>query len=200
LLFFKGMTRNPDRTSGGVDEVIIELQVAVEPTRPGQLAQETAVSSIMTPRVVCVTENLGVDTLTILLDEKGFGGVPVVDRHGGLIGMVSKTDIVRMARENDETQAVSAIDLHQRQHDEPGCHDLEAETRTVADIMMPLAFSIPEGASIGQASAMLATEGVHRLPVTDVDGKIVGIVSTTDVVRWLAVAAGCLPPATAMQQ
>jgi CBS domain-containing protein len=179
--------------------VSIDVQVVTERTQPGQLADAIAVSAIMTPRVVCVTEDLGVDTLTVLLDEKGFGGVPVVDRQGGLIGMVSKTDIVRMAREHDETQAVPAIVLHQRERDEPGCHEIEGETRTVADIMMPIAFSIPEGATIGQASAMMATEGVHRLPVTDADGNIVGILSATDVVRWLAVAAGYLAP-TAMRR
>jgi CBS domain-containing protein len=157
-----------------------------------QLAESTAVSRIMTPRVVCVTEDLGVDSLTVLLDEKGFGGVPVVDRSGGLIGMVSKTDIVRMARENDTTQATSTVGLRDRDGGEPNCHVVDGETRTVADIMMPMAFSVFEGASIGHASAMMAAEGVHRLPVTDLDGNLVGILSATDVVRWLATSAGFL--------
>ena len=61
--------------------------------------------------------------------------------------------------------------------------------------MMPMAFSIHEDATVGEASAMMAVEGVHRLPVVDEDGDIVGMLSTTDVVRWVAERAGYLAPA-----
>jgi CBS domain-containing protein len=32
----------------------------------------------------------------------------------------------------------------------------------------------------------MAYEGVHRVPVVAADGRVVGILSSLDVVRWLA--------------
>ena len=52
--------------------------------------------------------------------------------------------------------------------------------------MMCLAFSLPETATLSRAAAVMAYEGVHQIPVVASDGKVVGIISSLDVMRWLA--------------
>jgi CBS domain-containing protein len=56
--------------------------------------------------------------------------------------------------------------------------------------MMPVVFAIADDTTIAAAAALMAGEGIHRLPVLDGTGAVVGILSTLDVVRWVAERAG----------
>jgi CBS domain-containing protein len=60
--------------------------------------------------------------------------------------------------------------------------------------MTPLVFSVPETATLAEASALMAYEGVHRLVVVGPDNAIVGIISSMDVLRWVARQSGYLFP------
>lgn len=121
-------------------------------------ADRTPLSQVMTGDVLCVLGDLPAAALAELLGRHAIGGVPVVDGAGWPIGVVSRSDLLAGTS--------------------PGA--------TVADIMMPVAFSLPESASLSQAAALMAVECVHRIPVVSASGQVVGIVSTLDVTRWLA--------------
>jgi CBS domain-containing protein len=127
---------------------------------------QTSVAEVMTPHVLCVSPDVTIESLSALLVERGISGVPVVNERGLPIGMVSKTDIVRHRYENGDTES------------EDGA--------TVGDLMLPIAFTLLEGASLAQAAALMAWEGVHRIPICSDAGDVIGIVSALDVVRWLS--------------
>jgi CBS domain-containing protein len=59
---------------------------------------------------------------------------------------------------------------------------------TVGQLMSRDVISLPEDASIGQAAALMAERRVHRLPVMR-EGRVIGLVSRADIVRWLARSA-----------
>ena len=65
---------------------------------------------------------------------------------------------------------------------------------TAGEIMTPLAVTVSETATIAEASALMALEGVHRLPVVNnaMSGRVVGVVSALDVLGWLARRSGYL--------
>ena len=128
-------------------------------------ASATPVSEIMTRDVVCVSEGLGVDALVELFIQRGISGAPVVDQAGRPVGIVSKTDVLR-----DGAERAGGLPRH----------------ATVGDIMMPVAFCLPANESVARAAALMAFEGVHRLPIVGVEGEVVGLVSPLDVLRWLA--------------
>jgi signal-transduction protein with cAMP-binding, CBS, and nucleotidyltransferase domain len=46
----------------------------------------------------------------------------------------------------------------------------------------------------------MAFEGIHRLPVVGASDQVVGLVSSLDVLRWLAQRSGYLVPRTTQQQ
>lgn len=117
----------------------------------------TPLSAVMTGDIVCVTPDLPVDSLVALLVDRGFSGVPVVDSASKPVGVVSKSDLVAGDRSG-----------------------------VVRDIMMPIAFTLPESASLSHAAALMAYENIHRVPVVAADGAVVGIVSSMDIVRWVA--------------
>ena len=116
--------------------------------------------------------------------DRRISGAPVVDDAGRPIGIVSKSDLVR-SRVEDGVPSMDDAWRPENAFGEAGFHLLPASAGCVADIMMPLAFTLPEDATLSQAAAIMAHEGVHRVPVIAGDG-VVGIVSAMDVVKWLA--------------
>ena len=140
----------------------------------GSAYDYTPLLDVMTKDVVCLSPEIDVATVARLLLERNIGGAPVVDADGRPVGVVSKTDVLRAC-----CDAFSAG----RSAAEAG---REFAGLRVADIMTPMAFSLPQGESVARAAAVMAFERVHRIPVVASDGKVVGLVSAIDVLRWLA--------------
>ena len=77
----------------------------------------------------------------------------------------------------------------------PGFHEEREVMATVRDIMTPTSFSLVQDAPVAQAAAIMAFEGIHRLPVTaEPSGEVVGLISSSDVLRWIAQRSGYLVP------
>jgi CBS domain-containing protein len=174
-----------------------EEELALAPERgAGSLAGKTPISEVMTHDVICVRDDLSVADLTALFIEKNISGAPVVDAHGKPIGVVSKTDLLREhLSEKDEAPEDKPLALHCAGYDVElgsGLHLARIARSTVGEIMMPIAFTLPETAPIARAAALMAIEGVHRIPVVSDEGKVVGIVSALDVLRWVAREDGYL--------
>ena len=156
-------------------------------SRLPSLADQTPLWRVMNPRVVCVRADLGTDTLIAMLFALDLRSVPVVDDGGRPVGVVSRSDLLRHWRDGEQEPPLRLAGPYGGHGDYlgPGFHaDVEAEL--VADVMMCLAFSLPETATLSRAAAVMAYEGVHRIPVVASDGKVVGLVSSLDVMRWLA--------------
>jgi CBS domain-containing protein len=120
----------------------------------------------------------------MLLEER-MSGAPVVDGDGRPVGVVSKTDLLRHLHERGD-----AVEPTGGVPDEAGFHAVHLDETLVRDVMMPVVFAIAADTTIAAAAALMAGEGVHRLPVLDADGAVVGLLSTLDVVRWVANRAG----------
>jgi CBS domain-containing protein len=131
-------------------------------------ADSTPVSRIMSLNVHCVSEDVSLPALARCLLDGGYNGVPVVDPMGRPVGVVSKTDLLR--------------------------HGVTPEGR-VRDIMTSMSFTLHEDESVSKASALMAYEGIHRLPVIDQSGKVVGLLSSLDILHWLACKTGNTVPA-----
>ena len=58
--------------------------------------------------------------------------------------------------------------------------------RSVGDVMIKDVVTIRQGSSVEEAAMIMMTEGVTHLPVTDADGKLVGIVTAWDVSKAVA--------------
>ncbi|MGK4005185.1 CBS domain-containing protein [Sorangium sp. So ce1036] len=171
-----------------------------EPPRdPGGLMDpESPLADIMTRDVVCVRPEVAVDEVAALLVRHEINGIPVVDAEGRPVGMVSRADVLRAAEERGDTAEAERVTARPDERApldlEPGFHVLEPVTTTAGDVMTPVVVTLHESASIRQAAALMAYEGVHRLPVLSDDGKVVGIVSSLDVLRWFGRRCGYLIP------
>ncbi len=131
---------------------------AVSVPRTPTIADRISVTAIMTRDIVCARPDLSIGALKDLLLQNHIGCIPIVDDRGRPKGIVTKLDLVERA--------------------EPAL--------TAADVMMPLAITLNTHATIAHAAAMMAVEDFHHLMVVGTDHVLVGVVSTMDVVRWLA--------------
>ncbi|XXX81547.1 CBS domain-containing protein [Sorangium sp. So ce134] len=157
-------------------------------------------AGIMTRDVVCVRPEVTVDEVASLLTRHGISGMPVVDADGKPVGMVSRADVLRAAEERGGTEEselaplrpddVAPLDMEQ------GFYVFEPVKVTARDVMTPVVVLLHESSSIRQAASLMAYEGVHRLPIVSDDGKVVGILSSLDVLRWFGRSCGYLIPPT----
>jgi CBS domain-containing protein len=172
-----------------------------------------AVRDVMRTDVVTVRPETSVRQLARLLADEEISGVPVVDGNGGLVGVVSSTDVVRLAAEETDVHMASfslrpgAAIPDPELDDEPevdpygfflpedsplGTEGLlseleesELDARTVADIMTPVTFSVEADSSVMELAAFLVRGRIHRAVVVE-GGCLRGIVTSGDVLRAVA--------------
>jgi len=162
------------------------------------------VATIMTKNVVCVRAEVSTQELTMLLVECGVSGVPVVDEKGKPCGMVSKTDLLRenydRAELEQEEAALRSRRGSSRLGDPPQVLAAYRPKASVAEIMTRSVVSLPESASVQEAAALMALEGIRRIPILDDDDRVVGIVCASDVLSWVAREAGYVIPSKLPQK
>jgi CBS domain-containing protein len=164
----------------------------------GAAAHEEPVSCIMVRDVFCVGPGVGVEELAAVLLARNISGVPVVDDAGKPIGVVTKTDLLRLVADQRDDGVSQTLMVRVK---EGTAFEIGSGFRvdafagyTVHDIMTPIVFSLHHESSIGRAAAMMAFEGVHRVPIVAEDGRVVGLISSLDVLRWFARASGYVIP------
>jgi CBS domain-containing protein len=159
----------------GIHSVRMPLWDADEPTprMVPTIADTVQVCQIMTRDVVCAREDLEVAALLELIVRRHIGCVPIVDDRGRPVGMVTKFDLVEQ--------------LMPIAQPAPG-----PPPRIASDVMMPLAITLDERATVAHVAAMMSVEDVHHVPIISDAGALIGVVSAMDVVRWLATNDGVL--------
>lgn len=126
-----------------------------------------SVGELMTPDPIVIEDDASLDHAVRLLEENEITGLPVVDRDGVLVGVISHTDIVR-------ARAVAHL-----WHRWPGLR--------VRHLMHAPALTADRSMSLEEAAQIMERSHVHRLVVVGDDQLTpVGIISTTDLVRALA--------------
>lgn len=152
-------------------------EAAPEPIRMPTIANLIPVTQIMSRAITCARRDLAADVVVDLMLRHRIGCLPVVEDPGRPIGMITKLDVVEqlLAGERDDADA----DDHARRAP-------ARMPRTAGELMLPLAITLGERASVAHAAALMAAEGVHHLPIVDANGRLIGVVSAMDIIRWLA--------------
>jgi CBS domain-containing protein len=136
--------------------------------------ERTPVSTVMTAAVTCVDGELDLNEVASVLERARVHAAPVVEDQGVLLGVVSKSDLVR-GRSSDDGDEDAAGRFP------PDCIGLLVE-----DVMTMDVVKLGESASLGEAARLFAQHGVHRIPIVSRGDVVVGILSVIDLVRWIA--------------
>ena len=142
---------------------------------------------IMTREVVTIRPEASVEELAKLLEEHRISGVPVLDKTGGLVGVVTQSDLVQRSRDLELPPALNILDFHlfleMPSHFKKRLEKLLGNK--VKDVMTPDPLSIAPDTPVKEIAGLMTAQGVHTLPVL-AEGKLVGIVGKLDLIRGLA--------------
>ncbi|MFY0990032.1 CBS domain-containing protein [Halomonas sp. C05BenzN] len=141
-------------------------------------------ADIMTTNVISVSPDAEVREIASLLLEHGISAVPVVDADQKVLGIVSEGDLMRRV-ENDTTEHKSWW-LRIFAGANPGEY-IKSHGRLAREIMTPKPVTIDEAEPLHRIASLLEKHRIKRVPVVR-DGKLVGIVSRSNLLRGFSVA------------
>lgn len=124
----------------------------------------------MTKNVLTVSTSDSLRHVNALMKEKNIRHIPVVNGNK-LVGILSKTDIMRL----------SFGDLYESQ---AGTDEAMFDMLNIGQVMVHEPVTADKEETVRDVAEKLAAAEYHALPVTE-DGNIIGIVTTTDIIRYL---------------
>lgn len=135
-----------------------EYQRGKSSLRDLHIHSNTRAGNVMTKSVVCVSPSDTVKRAARLMGECDCGSLPVVDRNGRLIGMITDRDIaIRVVGRGMDSRA------------------------HVYDCMTDEAFACNEYDSVEDCLRLMAHHQIRRLPIVNNYGHVIGIVSQGDL-------------------
>jgi CBS domain-containing protein len=143
-------------------------------------------SDIMTRDVAVVHPDTTLLAAVKLMASRRISGMPVVDEHGTLMGMMSEGDVLAWHEGFSEREA-RWFDLLAEGFDlaEDFLRQVQEQRRKVKTLMSSNPITVTETTPARQIASLMHTHGIKRVPVMR-NGKLVGIVTRTDLVRALA--------------
>jgi CBS domain-containing protein len=119
------------------------------------------VHSIMTQNPITLTSKATLADVKSIFDENHIHHLPVVDETGTIKGLVTTYDLWQLNKNFDEYASIP-----------------------VSDIMNTHILKVSKDDKIGTAAELFLDRRFHALPVVDQDEKLVGIVTSFDVLRY----------------
>jgi CBS domain-containing protein len=117
------------------------------------------VREVMQKPVLATTVRASVRDIASQLVANGFSGMPVADRDGTVVGVVTEADIIKALVEEKALETLTA-------------YDVMTANPTTVDVETP----------IEDVMKILQEHHILRVPVTD-RGKLTGIVSRSDLIK-----------------
>ncbi|GIX21995.1 MAG: hypothetical protein KatS3mg121_0778 [Gammaproteobacteria bacterium] len=122
------------------------------------------VREYMSPAPITVAPDTDIQEAIRLLLEHRISGMPVVDAHGNLVGMLSERDCMKVA-------------LDAAYH--------ESAAGKVRDFMSPEVETVYLDDTVVELAERFYTKPFRRYPVIDEENRLVGIIARRDVLRAL---------------
>jgi len=133
------------------------------------MKKRVPVTQIMTKNLVTLSLNDDLVTAEKLFKKHRIRHIPVTSGEK-ILGMLSYTDLLRISF----ADSISENDIDSSVYD----------MFTIEQVMANNVVSVTSKNSVKEVAEYLAKEEFHALPVVD-DGKLLGIVTTTDLINYL---------------
>jgi CBS domain-containing protein len=145
---------------------------------------------VMQAKVVTVESTLSAVELARVLDRERISGAPVVD-NGRLTGVVSRADLSGALTEAED-RAEATLDYYRDVAGaSPGWSERRlagerTESLRVKDIMSKALVTVAPTQSLQEVAGALVKHRIHRALVADHDQRLLGVISSLDMVRLVA--------------
>jgi signal-transduction protein with cAMP-binding, CBS, and nucleotidyltransferase domain len=128
-----------------------------------QNAREAKVVDYMSRRMITMEGDSSIHDVATRMAEQNISSVVISDRNDDILGILTERDIVRALSKSPSAETIAA-------------HSLMSH---------PL-LSVESGSAVEDAARIMVQNGVrHLLVEDDVNGEIIGILSATDLLRYL---------------
>lgn len=142
---------------------------------------------LMTQELTTISSDATVLEAATLMLERHISGLPVVDRSGELIGMITAGDLLRRAEIATDSR-LTGFAAFQTGRERLAANYAQAHGKQVGHVMTTKMHAVSEDASIKEIVDVMTRHDVKRVPV--VQGKnLIGLVSRTDILRAFVEAA-----------
>lgn len=121
------------------------------------------VGSLMSTPVRTVGPEESVQSAARSLRDRGIGSLVVLDDSEQLLGILTATDVVRLAAEG-----------------------ADATSQSVAEYMSSDVVTTTINTPVREVADLIVAEGFHHLPVVDGEGGVIGILTTTDLTAYVS--------------
>ncbi|WP_437291312.1 CBS domain-containing protein [Sorangium sp. So ce406] len=125
--------------------------------------------NLMTERVIALEQGTPVTDMLQLFANENLSGAPVIDEGHRVVGFVSETDLLGALLR------------------------AEYEGMTAADVMSTPPISVDEFMPTDDVMTLLRENQIHHLPVVR-NGRLVGIITPQDILRYLVERVLPIPP------
>lgn len=141
---------------------------------------------LMTRDVAVVHPETSLLEAVKLMAQRHISGMPVVDDAGNIIGMLSEGDLVRWHEGYTERQ-VRWLDMLAEGFDLAPAflQGIQEQQRKVKSVMSAGVTTVTEDTPARNVAHLMYDRNIKRVPVVR-DGKLVGIVARSDLIRALA--------------
>ena len=146
------------------------------------------VSDVMSQNPITAKPEMPLKEAIKILAQQRISGLPVVNEKGKLVGIVSETDL--MWQESGATPPPyimlldSVIFLENPARYEKEIHKALGET--VGDVMTKNPLTTTPDQPLSAAAKLMHERNIHRLPVLDNNGEVIGILTRGDIIRAMA--------------
>jgi CBS domain-containing protein len=161
----------------GVVSLLDVLRFREEYAEQGLEADDRApVTDIMTPEVVTMAPTANVSAVARRLAESGQLRVLPVAQGGRLVGILTRSDLLRGDRAEDPDEDFLYTLVRPRRAGLPA-----SATTPVAEVMTTAVVSVAPDDRVAVATGLMLRDRLTALPVVAAGGELVGVISEADV-------------------
>jgi CBS domain-containing protein len=132
-------------------------------------ADELMVADLMTLDPVVIGVDAPLEDAERLMRDRHISGLPVVDQHGVLVGVISRTDVL------EDGGPSMALLLRRR-----------PSGLRVGELMSSPAVTVALTAPLREAARRMRDDRIHRVVAVDDEGRPIGVLSASDFVTLYA--------------
>jgi CBS domain-containing protein len=142
---------------------------------------------IMSHNVVTVLKDASIKELAELFVKHGVNGIPVVDIHSQLIGIVTESDLIDRNKNLHIPTVIALFDaVIYLESNKKFEDDVRKMTATkVVDIYNPNVITVAPSTPVDECANLMAEKKVHTLPVVE-GGKLLGVIGKLDIIKALS--------------
>lgn len=154
-----------------------------------RFARSVLAKDIMVEEVLYVLPDMPLVEAAEILATNGISGLPVIDAARKVLGVISEKDILSQFGFKDR---VSFMGIVTRCLRAGGCISIPARAQTAREIMVSPAITIAADTPLVEIVKILSEKRINRLPVTDTEDRLLGIVARSDIVSATLRSGTCL--------